>query len=370
MLKLLIADLKMMYRDRQTLFWALVFPIMFILIFGLFNFDDGGGADVAIIDQVNSPVSQIMVEQLREIDFFEIDETITDEATGRQALKDGELSFVIVIPESFGSGSPQVGAGASLPSTTTAALQVYFDQKNVQMNPIVLGFLRQFTSEANLQAAGAPQLFTLEEHPLDAKQLTYMDFLTPGVIGMALMTSSVIGIAVSISRYREQRILKRILATPLSVRRFLTAEVTSYLILALVQTSLIIGIAKLVYDVNIYGNLIYIYILALLGNLIFLNLGFIVAGLSQTSRSAEGMANVITMPMMFLAGVFFPVDALPGIMQRIVEVLPLTWLLKALRAVALDGETLLALGTELAFVGGWIVLTFIVALRTFNFARE
>ncbi|MFQ5795882.1 MAG: ABC transporter permease [Candidatus Bipolaricaulia bacterium] len=368
MLKLLIADLKMMYRDRQTFFWSLVFPIMFILIFGLFNFDGGGGGDVAIIDRANSPVSRIMVDELRNIDFFEIDETITDEATGRQALKDGELSFVIVIPESF--GSPQAGAGGLLPSTSTAALQVYFDQKNGQTNPIVLGFLRQFTSEANLQAVGAPQLFTLETHPLDAKQLTYIDFLMPGVIGMSLMFSSLFGISVGVSRYREQRILKRILATPLSVRQFLTAEVTSYLILSLVQTSLIIGIAKLVYDVNIYGNLIYIYILALLGNFIFLNLGFIVAGLSQTSKSAEGMANVVAMPMMFLSGVFLAVDSLPEIMQKIVEVLPLTWLLKALRAVALDGEALSALGTELAFVGGWIVLTFIVALRTFNFARE
>lgn len=360
--KVFLAAIKMLLRDRLSLFWALVFPVMFVVIFGLFSFGEGpGSAHLAIIDQADNAFSQRLVAGFREIEYFSFAD-LTSEAAAQEAIRTGDLAAAIVIPASFGSGE---ASADSQPPTTE--LTVYYDKSSPIQYQIIQSVLGQIVSEINLSAMGVPKLLTLNEEAVQSRSFSYIDFLLPGVMGMGLMFNGLVGIAVDITRYREQRILKRIRATPLPPRLFVLGQVLAYLVVVVIQATLIILVAKLLFDANVYGSLLELYGVALLGTLIFLNIGFAIAGASRTPNGASGLANVIAFPMMFLSGTFFPTADLPSPIATAVEYLPLTPVMDAMRSVSLHGQSLAALGPQMLLIGAWIIVSFALAARTFRF---
>ncbi|MFA5070585.1 MAG: ABC transporter permease [Patescibacteria group bacterium] len=369
--KLLVANLKMTFRDKQALFWTLLFPTMFIVIFGLFNFNDIGHSKVALIDKANSPVSAQFADGLKKIEFFQIESQYTNIDEAKKVLEQGDLDFVIVIPENFKAPEIAVNVKAvpsqALPTPTD--IQVYYNEANVQTNSIILSTLNQFIDEVNFQLAGVSKSFVMKAESLKAKEISYLDMLTPGIMAMAVMSAAIIGISSEIVKYREQKLLKRLTATPLKVRDFLVAQVFSYLILAVIQLSLIVGVAKFAYNVHFYGNIFLMYGLSLLGSLIFLSIGFTIAGIAKTVNAAGAMAQAVFMPMMFLSGVFYPSEVLPPAVYQVTKYLPLTPLIEALRDVANNNAGLGDIKMQLLMLGGWIVVTFLIAWKTFRFEK-
>ena len=363
-LKLFIASLKIIFRDRLTLFWGLAFPVMFIVIFGLFNFEGGGTARLAIIDQAGTDVSKQLIAAMRQIKYFKLNDGITSEIDAKNALKDGKIEAAIIIPESLRALSSSSGQPGTIEFT------VYYDNANLIEYELVRSALNQFVNELNLHVMGAPKLFALREESLEARKVKYMDFLLPGILGMGLMMNGIILIAVEMTRYREQRILKRIRGTPLPPRTFIVSQVLAYLVLVFLQASLILVVGTSFFGATIHGNLLNLYGMTLVGTLIFLNLGFVVAGLSRTSNGASGLAQVISMPMMFLSGTFFSTDNLPTAVHAVVQFLPLTPLMKALRAISINDAPLTSLGPELLFIGVWLTVTFAIAARVFKFRAD
>jgi len=365
MLKLLWANLKMTFRDKQAIFWSLVFPLMFIVIFGLFDFSKLGDTKYVIIDESNSQISQQFEEGLQAVEIFKKQETPPSIDEAKDRLKNGDVDVVIVIPEGFHQEQMALQADGSV--AALSPIQVFYSASNATINQIALNVVDEFIDQMNMRAAQAPTLFSYTSESIETKDVKYIDMIMPGILGMAIMTSAVIGISTGISRYREQKLLKRLSATPIKVRTFLMGEVLSFLIVNLMQISLIILFARIAFHVQVYGSYFLIYAISIFGSIIFLNLGFAVAGYSKNTKTAEAMSQIVTMPMMFFSGVFFSTDALPNIVGKIVEYLPLTPMIEALRSVSINGEGLSAISSQLAFMGGWIVLSFFIAWKLFKF---
>lgn len=356
--KLFVANLRMMLRNKQTLFWALLFPIIFIVVFGLFNLDKVTPANITLVDQANSTASHQITEALGQVDLLKV-QTGDKVDAAKVALGKGDVDFVLVIPPGF-----------ALPANKVQTLTLFSDPSNLQANQVVKGTLNTFADKTTLALLKSKPALAITDTSVSSKNVRYVDFLLPGIIGQAIMFSAIIGTAVGVSRYREQQVLKRILATPLKVRSFLIAEVSARLMLALVQTSLVLVVARFAFNVHVYGNVLWVYALAAIGNIIFLQLGFTIAGLARSSTAAEGLANVITMPMLFLSGVFFANDTLPTVVQKVVAYLPLTPLVDVLRNITVDGDVPWHHLDRLAILGVWVVLLFIVASRTFKLDHE
>ena len=189
-----------------------------------------------------------------------------------------------------------------------------------------------------------------------------------GLVGFGIMAHSIIAIAVRISNYRNLSILKRMLVTPLSIWKFFAAEVAAQLALAVVQAVVILAVGVAVFGARIEGNLLNMLPVIVLGSLVFLNIGFIISAWANSPAAASGLGNVVSFPMMFFAGTFFPTSTLPWLMPYAAEALPLAPMINALREIGLHGATLGDVWPELAWLAGWVAATSAVAIRVFRFS--
>ena len=361
MLALLVANLKIMVRDRQSLFWALAFPLILVVVFGIFEFEGAGSADLAIIDHANNRTSLTFRERLGGIDYLNVHMQYASQAEAHRDLEDGDLEFVLVIPE--GVADLEAAVDRSVPLT------LYYDANNRQGNQLVIEAIRHFASEESLRLARSPpQLLVVAPEEVEAGGADYFDVLLMGLLGMGMMTNSIIFIAVKISMYRSQSILKRILFTPLRVANYFASEIVAHLLLALVQAAVVLGAGVLVFGADIRGNVLWLFIIVAFSSTIFLNIGFLISGWASSPRAASGMGNAVAIPMLFFSGAFFPTSSLPSFLPDLVQVLPLTPMLDALRGVAIDGQQLWEMWRELAMLAGWLVVSSAAAVKLFRFA--
>lgn len=380
-LLLLWADIKQQFRNKQAMFWRFVFPIIFIIVFGLFNLDSFATSKMVVVDYAKTDISQKIIDGFSKVDFIKIDKQDNlDEAKNK--LKKSDIDFIIVMPEKIKDIKTDVKPTVSIDPITrqpkiempTApdpiTMDVYYNESNVAANQLVLNVLSQITTQINATAGGAPKLFDLHSQALTNKKIRYIDFLMPGVIAMSIMNAAVIGIAVYITEYREKKILKRVLATPLDRKTFIASQVVSKLLISFIEAIIVIAVAKLLYQVNIYGSYWLIAMWVVLESLVFLNLGFIIASFSKTSSAAESLSQIITLPLMFLSGVFFSTETLPKTVRTVVDNLPLSPIIESLRKVILNGDSISATSHQLYIVGAWIVGLFIVAILRFRLIRD
>ncbi|MDO8750113.1 MAG: ABC transporter permease [Dehalococcoidia bacterium] len=359
LLALVLANLKMIYRNRQALFWAMAFPLIFVVIFGLFRLDEPPDVEILFIDQSQDALSKGLIASLSAMAGYKLEER-QDVATARQEVKDGDKGYLLIIPE----GMASLLDNRINPEPVKVTL--LYDRGS-QTAPTIIGTVQRFIEETNKQIVQAPTFLALQAEGVQSRQLTYFDFLLPGLVGMGVMTYSIIGIASVITLYREQKILKRILATPLKVRTFFIAQIISYLLLSVLQAVVIVGAGILLFKAHVYGSFLGLLLLVIIANIVFLNLGFIVGAIAKNVRAADGLANAVSMPMMFLSGTFFPRESLPPVMASVVGYLPLSPLLDAMRGVALEAKPFWAYPTELAILGAWMAVTSVLAIKLFRF---
>ena len=203
---------------------------------------------------------------------------------------------------------------------------------------------------------------------IDVPEVDYFDTVLLGLLGLGIMTNSIISIAVRISTYRNQAILKRLLATPLPIWKFFASEIAAHLLLALVQAGIILAVGVFVFGGRLHGNLGWVLLITALGSIVFLNIGFILSAWARSPAAASGMGNAVALPMVFFAGTFFSTTSLPWVLPYAAEVLPLTPMLSALRAVGLDQAPIAEAWPQLAALAGWAAATAVAATRVFKFS--
>ena len=361
MIALVLANMKMMARNRQAIFWALFFPLMLVVVFGLFDFNGVGAADVAVVDQSGGPRAELLRERLQDIEFLDLEFEDLDIADARDKVADGDLGYLIIIPELFDDPAGQAQAERPAP------VILVYSTRNPDRNQLVDGAVRNLVS--HIHSDGAPvvpsQLLTADV--IQVPEVDYFDNVLLGLLALGIMTNSIISIAVRISTFRNQSILKRLLVTPLPIWKFFAAEITAHVILALLQAGIILSLGVFAFGGHVHGNIIWVLAITALGSVVFLNIGFILSAWAKSPAAASGMGNAVALPMMFLGGTFFSTAALPWILPELSFALPLTPMLAALRDVAIDSEPIWETWPYLAAMGGWVVATALAATKVFKF---
>jgi ABC-type multidrug transport system permease subunit len=194
----------------------------------------------------------------------------------------------------------------------------------------------------------------------------YIDFLIPGLLGFNLMSSGLWGVGFVIVEMRVRKLIKRLIATPMSRSHFLLSFVLVRGLFLLGELPLLLAFAAWVFDVPIRGSLLLIVALSTLGSLVFAGMGLLVGSRAENTQTVAGLVNLVTLPMAICSGVFFSAARFPDIIQPLIKALPLTALIEAVRAVMIDGLGPGAVMRQVAILLIWGSLSFVIALRAFR----
>lgn len=203
-----------------------------------------------------------------------------------------------------------------------------------------------------------------ERVTVSGTEIRYVDWVIPGILGMNMMFSALFGVGYVIVRYRKNGVLKRLKATPLSAFEFLTAQVVSRLLLIMVITIGVYFGTDLFVDFAMFGSYLSLFLIFTLGAASLISLGLLIASRTASEEFAGGILNLVSWPMIFLSGVWFSLEGLNPVVQKISLIFPLTHITTAARSIMIDGATLASVSTEiLALTGMSLVFLFVGALR-------
>lgn len=354
---LYIASIREFVRDRATIFWTLAFPLIFILLFGVIL--NGGGSPnytVGMVNEDNGPVGQALASAFKLFPSLKIENG--DRANELDKLKKGQVDMVIVIP---------ADVSQSVAQKQTATVQMYDDPSAGQASSqIKQSLVQAVVANFNKKATNVAPPLALQSNSILTQKLTYVDFLVPGILAMALMQLGLFGTATPLVTLRQEQVLRRLGATPLPRWQLLASQIMLRLTIALVQTGLILALSVWAFKVQIQGSILAVLGLVVLGAIAFISLGYLIAAISKTVDAANGITSVVNFPMMFLSGIFFPLAALPTFLAPIVRALPLTYLGDALHQVMTGGTPAFPMWVNLAVLAGWTLVCSLLSIRLFK----
>ena len=347
-------------RDRTAIFFSLVVPLMLLLIFGSLNLGAFGQVTVAIDDQANNAASQQFVAGLGKIDTLRVKGESTDSALVR--LKRTELDMLLVIPKDFSIAPTR--AGAPVPTLT-----IYGNDARPQQVAVGESIVNEVITRLSFAVNQSAPVLNVQKQDVQGVRLRYVDFLVPGILGVNVMQLAVFSVAFALVADKRRGVLRRLMATPLRPSTFLVSQVLTRLIMATLQVLIMIGVAVLLFDVHPLGGILPLLLVCLLGSVLFLTIGFALAGWAETENQVPAIAQLITLPQFFFSGVFFSKEAAPALIRPITNLLPLTFLNDALREISVQGATLWDVRGSLFGLVVWTGIGLVLAIRFFRFDR-
>lgn len=326
-------------REPEAVFWVFVFPILLAAGLGVaFRNRPADVQRVAVLS--TAPGAATVAAELGRDSTLAV--RALDDSAAARALRTGEVA-VVVVPH--GASSVTYRYDDTRPEARTARL----------------------VADAALQrAAGRRDPVAVAEDRVRERGSRYIDFVIPGLLGMNLMGSGIWGIGFAIVDARKKKLLKRLIATPMSRAQYLASFLLSRLTMLILEVATLLGFGALVFGVPLRGSIAQLVLICLLASLSFGALGLLVASRARTVEGASGLMNLVMLPMWVFSGVFFASSNFPRSMQPVIQALPLTAVNDALRANMLQGAGLGAVAGELGIISAWLVVSFFLALRLFR----
>jgi ABC-2 type transport system permease protein len=324
-------------REPEAVFWTFFFPIILAVALGI-AFRGGGEEAVPVAVHAGSGADAI-IDALR--------------ASGRAEAK--------LLPAQQANDALRRGDVALVVIARADGVRYHYDPTRADSRTA-----RLIADDVLQRAAGRndPQR-TVDVHVTEHGS-RYIDFLIPGLLGLNLLSTGLWGVGYTVVRMRTDRLLKRFATTPVRRSDFLLSFMLGRLLFLALELPLVIGFAMLVFAVPVRGSLGTLGLAAVLGAFSFTGLGLLVASRTRSTEGVQGLMNLIAVPMWILSGVFFSARHFPDAMQPFIQLLPLTAMNNALRAVMLEGASLLAIAGSLAIVLVWGAASFAVAVAVFR----
>ena len=323
-------------REPEALFWAFLFPILMSVALAI-AFPGSGGKPALVAIAPGTGADEMRRTLLAS-------KTVVVRAIPsggeERALREGEVHLVIVPTQ-----PPTYRFDAARDESRLARLLV---------------------DDALQRAAGRTNSFEAREQAVDIPGSRYVDWLIPGIVGMNIMGTSMWGIGFAIVQTRMRKLLKRLVAGPMRKSEFLLGQAAGRLLLLTPEAGvpLVFGVVAL--GMPIRGSIALVCLVSLVGALAFGGVSLLLACRARTFEAISGIMNLAMLPMWLLSGVFFSSLNFPAPMQPVIQALPLTALVDALRAVVLEGVGLAGVARELVVLACWGLASFGLALRFFR----
>ena len=317
-------------RDKGSLSWSIIFPL--ILIFGL-SFALSNDRYLYKVGVLGNPdAAQQMLRDIPHLDLV----PYQDKSAALHRLGRHQLDLLI-----DAGGTPHYWIN-------TQSRKAYFLEQTLQAQ--LPGKLIRMTVEG--------------------QEVGYVAWVIPGILSMSLMFSCLYGVGYVIVRYRDSGVLKRYQATPVTALEFLGAQAASRLLISVSTLAIVFAGSYLLLDFPVKGSWLLLLLVTALGALSMISLSLVCAARIDSLEFMNGLLNIISWPMMMLSGLWFSLDEAPAIVQQISLLMPLTHLVNAARTIMLDGGGIMAVASELLVLSLMSVVLMAIAARVFRWQKK
>ena len=350
------ASLRAILRSPSAIVFSVFFPLIFILVFGLIGNNTGPVYSIALApgcDTTNSIFDSLNNRQNIRIISFK------DSASLESSLIKGRLTGVVNIQKNTDSAS---GTGLLVYfSATTASAD-----KSSSFLPLLQNIISRID---RARMVNQPTIARIIPQISQVREYRTIDFILPGQLGFSLLSSGVFGVAFLFFNLRQQLVIKRFFATPVSKASIILGEGLSRVIFQLITAIVIIAIGHFAFKFTlVHGWLTFIEIMLLsfIALVVFMGFGFIVSGIAKNEGSIPPLANIITLPQFLLAGTFFSIEVFPKWLQPICKILPLTYFNDAMRKIAFEGAHLGNCWPQIGVLLVWGLIVYTAAIKIFR----
>ena len=364
-------------RHPPRLVSILAFPIIMILLFGYGMGGDMTDLPIVVVSQSHGDLTDLTLDTIKSTETYHVVQIIDDQNKAESMVDKGDVKAAIILPEDYDDTN----------SSNQKAVTLYLDSSD-QMASQILDSSTQaiFSRLSNMVASGS--VTAVSQNSTAAPSIShqfnnfkddiglhinriygnikYIDFLVPAVLGMTVMMSCMMGMGATIAGERETGELARLFMTPTSVSTVIGGKIAAKLLIELVRALILIFMSILLFNVSIKGGILQTFIVLVIGALCFVGFGIMLSARTQTQEDYAQIVLPFSMPMMFVSGVFYPIETMPWILQKLAYVFPLTYLNDAMRGIMLKGQTLGDVWLDLVVLLGFTVLFFIIGVKRFN----
>jgi ABC-type multidrug transport system permease subunit len=334
LLQLTLVRIREFLREPEAVFWAVFFPVLLTAGLGV-----AFRSQSAEVLKVVTPSASIAAS-LRQDPTLDVQQL--DPEGAQAALRTGKVALLAA-----------EGPGGSV--------LFRYDNTNPEGRAA-----RMLADRAIQRAGGRADPVPVSDELVREPGARYVDFLVPGLVGLGIMSNAVWGLGFSIVDSRRRKLIKRLVATPMSRTYYLLSYLLWRMLILVVEVAVPVGFGALAFGVPVRGSLLDLAIICLTASFCFSAMGVLIACRARTIEAVSGLMNLIQIPMWILSGVFFSAQRFPDAVQPFIRALPLTAVIDALRAHMLQGATLTQLAPQLAVLSGWLVVCFTLALRLFR----
>lgn len=384
-------DLLVLWRHKPRLFSIFLFPILMIALFG---YGMGGTIEnipVVVVKQTDGPVTDATLNAIKGMSLYDVKDIISDPQRGRELVESGQVKAAILLPPDY----------ENLNSSNSKSVVIYVDSSDQMATqtlvPITQALFSQISSQIGMQKLEAMQSQSTQSSSIQVQSqsvqpasslssinfqnimnsinfqvnkiygdIKYIDFLVPAILAMTVMMGAMMSMGESLAGERERGELARLFMTPTSVATVVGGKIISRLVIQTSTALVLIGAAIVLFNITIAGSMLLTILLLILTALCFVGFGIMVSARVSTQEDYVQMVMPFSMPMMFISGVFYPLETMPWIFQKIAYLAPLTYANNALRGVMLKGAGIGDVWIEIVVLLGFTLLFFAMGVTRFN----
>ena len=351
---------KRFFRDKLAIFFTVIFPLIFLFVFGGLN---SGGGDVsfrvALVNNSDTTFAKDFVKQSQESKILKVDKDVTNLDEAKEKMKQSQIDATIVLPKDFGV----MAEGAKYPS---GQAKIVYTANSEQSARALSSILDAQFKGINSKFVKNETPFSVKSEQLNERALSPFDYTFAGLLGFAIIGMGIFGPVNVFPELKKMGILRRLSTTPLKVWQYFLATMIGQAIIGLLSLAIMFIVAITVFDLSVVGNYFELTLFLVLGIIAILGIGLALGGWAKNERQAAPLSNIVVFPMMFLSGTFFPRFLMPEWLQTISNFLPLTPVIDGIRLIATEGAHLTDVGMQLGLIGLWTVLIYAVAFKVFR----
>lgn len=353
-------SIKRSFRDKTAVFFIFLFPLIFLFIFGgIFGKNNDVSFRVAIINQSNTDLAKDFASSAKSNKIFKVDEQSDTLDKAKQKMQKSQIDATIIIPPEFGEkkDNQQFPSGEA---------KIIYTQNNEQASRALSSIMSAQFAQINSKFVKQETPLTVTTEQLNAKSLNQFDYTFAGIVGFAIIGLGIFGPANYFPELKKRGVLRRIHTTPLKVWQYFVSSMISQSVIGLMSISLMFVVAITVFHLNLVGNIFALIAFVIFSIIMVYGIGLAVGGWAENENQSAPLVNLITFPMMFLSGTFFPRFLMPEWLQHLSAFLPLTPVIDGIRLIATEGQSLVQIAPQIGLISAWIVIIYLIAFRVFR----